>query len=154
PLPRLCARLLIGGLTHLTRGALLLGPKFRLHAQGLRSRMRRSSGTAIVFGLILAALCPRSADAQSPFRKIGEMEVSLVGITTSIDPANPVVPKNTASGVRVVVKAGEHVLSAAEIKEFIGASFTVQGLLRGPGFANTRELPITDPGQPQTTDPL
>ena len=59
-----------------------------------------------------ATLLSASAWAQGPSRKIGELELQLLGIQATVDPANPTVPKNVASGVRIVVTAGGRTLDA------------------------------------------
>jgi len=46
------------------------------------------------------------ARAQAPLRKIGELELSVLGLTATPSPLNATVPKNTASGIRVVVNGG------------------------------------------------
>ena len=46
------------------------------------------------------------AHAQAPLRKIGELELSVLGLSAAPSPLNATVPKNTASGIRVVVTAG------------------------------------------------
>lgn len=106
--------------------------------------------------LSLLALGCQLAAAQSPsstpLRKIGEMEVSMVSVSAAAEPSNLVVPKNTASGVRVVVRSGGERLSAAEVERFIGAGFRVEGELSGPGLRETISLP--EAGAAASADPL
>jgi PA14 domain-containing protein/chitobiase/beta-hexosaminidase-like protein/Big-like domain-containing protein/carboxypeptidase family protein len=108
--------------------------------------------TAIV--AFLLALVPSAARAQAPLRKIGEMELALVGLHATVDPLNPTVPKNTASGVRVVVMAGDRELSAAEVAAFFKGSFQVQALLSGPGLPTAVDLPHLRDGESLPVDPL
>jgi hypothetical protein len=90
--------------------------------------------------------------APTPLRKIGEMEVSLVSVAAAVEPLNPVVPKNTASGVRVVVRSGGERLSAEEVGRFVGEGFRVEGELSGPGLRETISLP--EAGAASGADPL
>lgn len=103
----------------------------------------------VVLGSQLAAA---QTPSPTPLRKIGEMEVSIVGVSATVEPLNPVVPKNTASGVRVVVRSGNERLSVAEVERFIGEGFRVEGDLSGPGLRETISLP--EAGAASSTDPL
>ena len=49
----------------------------------------------------------------------------------------PVVPKNTASGVRIVVQSGGVVLSLADVAQLFGAGVEVQAEISGPGLPAT-----------------
>ena len=89
--------------------------------------MSGSLRTIVAAAVFLNVLGAASATAQAPLRKIGEMEVALVGLRATVDPAAPVVPKHTASGVRIVVQAGARELSAGEVARFFGAG-VVYGL--------------------------
>jgi protocatechuate 3,4-dioxygenase beta subunit len=111
--------------------------------------LRRRARAGI--GLLAAALLTLPAFAQAP-RKIGELQLSLVGLTARLDPPNPAVPKNTAAGVRVVVEAGGRALDAAEVAAFLDSGFEVQAELSGPGLSSTLTLP--GPEAPATGDPL
>src|SRR6185503_18239540 len=104
--------------------------------------------TLVVLSLLGAALFGATqTDAQTggtptPLRKIGEMELSLLGVSATVDPLNPVVPKNIASGVRIVVSAGGQQLTLGDVARFLGAGFEVQAELSGPGFAGVVSLPV------------
>ncbi len=102
-------------------------------------------------GLLAALLSTLPAFAQTP-RKIGELQLSLVGLSARLDPPNPAVPKNTAAGVRVVVEAGGRALDGAEVAAFLDSGFEVQAELSGPGLTTTLTLP--GPEAPATSDPL
>jgi hypothetical protein len=116
--------------------------------------LRTIGSTAAVLGALLLTLAD-AARAQSPFRKIGEMEVAVRGISAVLEPAAPVVPRNIPSGVRVVVRAGDRELSVDEVKSFLGLgageSFQVAAELSGPGLGQTITLPAAGA---VTTDPL
>src|SRR4029453_12850182 len=114
----------------------------------------RWSIRATAVATFLLALLPSVVRAQAPLRKIGEMEVALLGVHATVDPADPVVPKNTASGVRIVVTAGGQALTAADVARFLDGPFTVQGLLSGPGLPFAIDLPHLEPEEPPPADPL
>ena len=76
----------------------------------------------------------------APRRKIGELELSLVGISATVDPLNLVVPKNVASGVRIVFRGGAADLSLDQVKRFLGPQFEVRAELTGPGLRNVVEV--------------
>src|SRR5262245_33454233 len=103
---------------------------------------------------LLIALIPSASEAQAPLRKIGEMELALLGVQATVDPADPAVPKNIGSAVRIVVTAGGQPLSAADVKRFLGDDFTVQGLLSGPGLPFPIDLPHLEQGEVPPADPL
>ncbi|HEX4603250.1 MAG TPA: Ig-like domain-containing protein, partial [Candidatus Angelobacter sp.] len=88
-------------------------------------------------------------------RKIGELELGVQGISATVQPANPTIPKNTAAGVRIVVNTPSGALSSADVAKFLGGSFEVHGELSGPGLAGTVTLPVVDPnGGTPIVDPL
>ena len=103
---------------------------------------------------VLGLLVALPVAAEPPLRKIGEMELSLLGLSATVQPENPVVPKNVASAVRIVVRAGERELSASETADFLGAGFEVQAELSGPGLTQTLSLPDRQPGDPLPADPF
>lgn len=83
-----------------------------------------------------------SSSAQTPLRKIGEMELKLVGLNAAIDPEHPVIPKNTRAGVAVVVQAGGVGLPAAEVSRLLGGAFSIEAQLTGPGLAAPKALAL------------
>ncbi|HEY6351400.1 MAG TPA: Ig-like domain-containing protein, partial [Candidatus Angelobacter sp.] len=89
-------------------------------------------------------------------RKIGELELQVQGVSATVQPANPVIPKNTAAGVRIVVTSPSGTLSSADVAKFLGGAFEVHGELSGPGLNGTITLPFVDPngGTSPITDPL
>ena len=126
-------------------------PRFVLLG-GLRVLRTIASRAAVLAAMVL--LTAHDAWAQAPFRKIGEMELAVRGISATLEPAAPVVPRNIPSGVRVVVRAGGDELSVDEVKSFLGLgpneSFQVAAELSGPGLGQTITLPaagavVTDP---------
>jgi hypothetical protein len=91
--------------------------------------------------------------AQGP-RKIGELELQLLGVSAAVEPVNPTVPKNTASAVRIVVRAGGSELSAGDVARFLGAGFRVEAQLSGPGLAAALFIPQDLPADTLPADPL
>ncbi len=106
---------------------------------------------AIALGLSWLAWAP---PAEAQFRKIGEMELRLSGIFASVENAEPVVPKNTPGGIRILVRAGGVDLSLADLFRFFGRDFSVQGELSGPGLSQPVSLPFLQPGEELPADPL
>lgn len=91
------------------------------------------AGLAIVVGM--------QAQAQVQPRILGSLEVAVHGLQARPEPLRPVVPKLTAAGLRVVVRAGTRLLSAQDVAVFLGGPFEIQGELSGPGLATTLALP-------------
>jgi hypothetical protein len=113
-----------------------------------------SFAAALVAAATLAGLAPSPLEAQAPLRKIGEMELSLLGVSATVEPLEPVVPKNIASAVRIVVRAGTTELSTGDLARFLGPDFAVKGELSGPGLTSTVTLPDLEEGEPLPADPL
>src|SRR5687768_94666 len=89
---------------------------------------------SVHLAVALSLLGSAPALAQAPVRKLGQLRLAVVGVTATLDPLEPVVPKNTASAVRIVVKSGETPMTAGDLATFLGTSvFKVEALLSGPG---------------------
>jgi hypothetical protein len=95
-----------------------------------------------VLGVTALLATVPTASAQALLRKIGELRLSVLGISVTVDLLEPVVPKNTESAVRIVVRAGGEELTAAEVEHFLGSAFAVEGELSGPGLAYPVALPV------------
>jgi len=114
------------------------------------SRYARLTG---VMGLgVLLLLCRAPSEAQ--LRKIGEMELRLSGLTATVENAEPVVPKHTSGGIRIVVRAGGVQLSLADLTRFLGPNVGVEGELSGPGFSQPVALPLPADDESLVADPL
>jgi len=109
---------------------------------------------ALAVTALASGLLPAPAAAQAPLRKIGEMELQLAGLGASLDPVNPVVPKNTPAGVQVIVRAGGRQLTASEVEGLVGGVFFIEAELNGPGLPRTITIPDLENGEPLPADPL
>ena len=85
-------------------------------------------------------------------RKIGELELTLGGLSATVTPANPVIPKNLQGGVQIVVQSGGTTLTAAQLATFLGGPFQVQGVYSGPGLPQAVDVPQA--GGAASPDPL
>jgi large repetitive protein len=117
----------------------------------LRPRLLWLNAIAIL--LFSSAL---NAQTPVPLRKIGELELQVQGISATVQPANPTIPKNTAAGVQIVVSTPTGILSSKDVASFLGGPVQVQGQLSGPGLTGTISLPFVDPngGTVPVLDPL
>ena len=127
--------------------------QFESSQRGSGQTFTRLSRAASVAGLALSWLLS-AQPAQAQFRKIGEMELRLSGLSATVENAEPVVPKNTPGGIRILVRAGGVDLSIADLSRFLGQDFSVQGELSGPGLSQPMTLPALQPGQDLPADPL
>ena len=118
--------------------------------------IRRNFHYILYIGLLSRAfILEAAAEADGALRKIGEMELSLLGIAARVEPIHPVVPKNIASGVRIVVRAGAAELTPDEVAQFLGGAFEVVGEISGPGLPAALTVPPPiEPGEPPPADPL
>ena len=82
------------------------------------------------------------------------MELRLSGLSATVENAEPVVPKNTPGGIRILVRAGGADLSLADLARFLGQNYSVQGELSGPGLSQPVALPALQPGEELPADPL
>ena len=104
--------------------------------------------------LVLSLATGSPADAEPGPRSLGEIEVALLGLTAGVDPVEPIVPRETASGVRIVVTAGGQALSSAEVARLLGGPFEVRAELSGPGLPSVLSLPLTGADAVPSPDPL
>ena len=78
------------------------------------------------------------AAAQPALRKLGELDLRLVGLNATVDPLNPVVPKNVSFGVGVVLRAGNTELSGGDLYQLLGFQpFRIEAEFAGPGLPET-----------------
>ncbi len=131
------------------------GGNFKLgsNRRGSGQPSPRRMGAFSAIGLGVSCLVFASP-AEAQFRKIGEMELRLSGLSATVENSEPVVPKNTPGGIRVLVRAGGVDLSIADLSRFLGHDFSVQGELSGPGLSQPVALPVLRPGEELPADPL
>ena len=98
---------------------------------------------AFVFGLLL--FLAGSAAAQTQQVKIGSLDLAIGGLQATVTPASPVIPKNVASGVQVVVTQNGQQLSPSAIAQYFGGPFQLVGEYSGPGLTQTLEVPQSPP---------
>src|SRR5215475_8713431 len=91
--------------------------------------------TVAVALFVFLQFLPSLLHAQTSLRKIGELELQVQGVSATVQPANPTIPKNTAAGVRIVVTSPTMTLSSDDVAKFLGGSFEVHGELSGPGLS-------------------
>ena len=99
---------------------------------------RRASLALICAGVVIAAALPGST--QTPV-KIGSLDLTVGGLSATVTPAQPVIPKNIASGVQVVVTLNGQTLTPAAVAQYLGGSFQLQGEYSGPGLSQTVDVP-------------
>src|SRR6187402_1745039 len=81
-------------------------------------------------------VCATITTQAQQLRKIGEMELALVGLSATVDGARPAIPKNVASGVKILIRGGGSTLTPAGAANLLG-EFDVVGELSGPSFGET-----------------
>lgn len=86
----------------------------------------------VVSIIVCAAVRPYAQQ----LRKIGEMELALVGLSATVDGARPAIPKNVASGVKILINGGGSTLTPANAARLLG-NFDVEGEISGPSFGET-----------------
>lgn len=106
-------------------------------------RKRRGPGRRVVV-LVPLLLCAFSvARAQSTLTKIGQLDLGVGGLSASVTPAQPQIPKNIATGVQIVVTLNGQPLDANGVAQYLGGSFQIAGELSGPGLTQTIDVPQT-----------
>ena len=102
-----------------------------------------SSRAALLLVAAIACFAAYPNDAETAARRLGELEVALYGMSAGLDPANPSVLRQTASRLRIVVRAGGRTQSSSEVPRLLGGSLEVQAELSGPGLAGVVSPPRT-----------
>ncbi len=104
-------------------------------------------GTALGLLVAVSVACASSSRAQTslPQVKIGSLDLTIGGISATVTPAQPVIPKNIASGVQVDVTLNGQPMSAAAIAQYLGGPFQIVGEYSGPGLTQTVDVPQTPP---------
>jgi Bacterial Ig-like domain/Carboxypeptidase regulatory-like domain len=92
--------------------------------------------TALLFGTLVCAQTPT---------KIGSLDLSIGGLQATVTPSQPVIPKNIASGVQIVVSQNGQTLAPAAIAQYLGGPFQIVGEFSGPGLTQTVDVPQSPP---------
>jgi hypothetical protein len=117
--------------------------------------VQRHGGRRVIRCLCILGVALWSVNAvASRLPQIGSFDISVLGLAATVEPLEPTVPKNIASGVRVVVKSGDRTLTAEEVAAHVGGPFEVHGELSGPGLDRAITLPERGPSDPPPVDPL
>lgn len=105
------------------------------------SRRRATPGllSAFVFAAVLSAF------TQTTPVKIGQLDLTVGGLSATVTPAQPVIPKNVSSGVQIVVTLNGQTLSPSAVAQYLGGSFQIQGEYSGPGLSQTVDVPQSAP---------
>src|SRR5689334_15566620 len=118
-----------------------------------RKASHRCGVRVFVVACAIFLLAPIAALAKA-LTRVGSFDVSLAGLSATVDPAEPVVPKNTESGVHIVVQRGDHQLTPVEATASLGGAFSVRATLSGPGLDRPITIPQLGPSDPPPDDPL
>src|ERR1700680_772513 len=108
---------------------------------GLTLRQRTTLGLLSV--LALAACLP--AFTQTTPVKIGQLDLTVGGLSATVTPPQPVIPKNVSSGVQMVVTLNGQTLSPSAVAQYLGGSFQIQAEYSGPGLSQTVDVPQSTP---------
>jgi hypothetical protein len=106
------------------------------------------------FWVILLTAVGSRAPLGALARSLTSFDISLLGLTATPDPLEPVLPKNTESAVRIVVRSGDRTLTSAEAASYLGTTFDVKAELSGPGLDRAITVPQLGPSAPPPEDPL
>ncbi|MHB8217454.1 MAG: carboxypeptidase regulatory-like domain-containing protein [Candidatus Sulfotelmatobacter sp.] len=101
--------------------------------------MRRIANRGLLAAVLLAAALP--AWTQTSAVKIGQLDLTVGGLSAAVTPAQPVIPKNISSGVQINVTLNGQILTPAAVAQYLGGSFQIQGEYSGPGLSQTVDVP-------------
>ncbi len=101
--------------------------------------MRRRANPGLLGAVVLAAVV--SAFGQTTPVKIGQLDLTVGGLSATVTPAQPVIPKNISSGVQIVVTLNGQTLTPSAVAQYLGGSFQIQGEYSGPGLSQTVDVP-------------
>lgn len=94
----------------------------------------------LLWAVACLAVIPAVSQTQ-PQVKIGQLDLTVGGLSANVSPAQPVIPKNVASGVQIVASLNGHPLSANALAQYLGGSFQIAGEYSGPGLSQTVDVP-------------
>src|SRR5688572_18590162 len=119
-----------------------------MSARSLTRSQPVPDGILVVLAMGLVLVLASKSEAQHV--KLAEIDIPLLGVSANVEPANPVIPKNVASAVRVVLRSGTQELSPVDAGKFIGVGSAAKAELAGPGLGHT----ITLLPDSSSSDPL
>jgi hypothetical protein len=99
----------------------------------------------LAVGLLALLFAKPSLPQTTPQVKIGSLDLTIGGVQATVTPTKPVIPKNIASGVQVVVSQNGQQLTAAQVAQYLGGPFTLAAEYSGPGLSQTVEVPQSTP---------
>ncbi len=108
-----------------------------------RGQGRLRAVSALLSAIILAAVVPTRA--QTTQVKIGQLDLTVGGLSAAVTPAQPVIPVNVSSGVQVNVTLNGQSLTPTAIAQYLGGNFQIQGEYSGPGLSQTIDVPQSPP---------
>jgi hypothetical protein len=82
-----------------------------------------------------------SACAQTTPVTIGQLDLTVGGLSATVTPAQPVIPKNISSGVQIAVTLNGQTLTPSAVAQYLGGPFQIQGEYSGPGLSQTVDVP-------------
>jgi hypothetical protein len=101
--------------------------------------LRQRIVLGLVCAFVFAATLP--APAQTTPATIGQLDLTVGGLSATVTPAQPVIPKNISSGVQIVVTLNGQPLTPTAVAQYLGGSFQIQGEYSGPGLSQTVDVP-------------
>jgi hypothetical protein len=119
-------------------------PVSSLHRFRLWFRLRPVRAALLALLVVCGWGLTLSGQQGAPFRKIGELELAIRGLSATTE-SRLNVPKNVPCGVRIVVNAGAAAVTAADAVRLLGGAFRIEAELSGPGLTQTLSLPAGEP---------
>ena len=104
--------------------------------------MRLRARLALLWSFSFISLLPAFSQTQV---KIGQLDLTIGGLSATVTPAQPVIPKNIASGVQIVATLNGQALTPSQVAQYLGGPFQIQGEYSGPGLSQTVEVPQSTP---------
>lgn len=105
--------------------------------------MRDRKELVLLSALIFTAFV--TAFGQTTQVKIGQLDLAVGGLSATVTPAQPVIPKNVASGVQIVATLNGQALTPAALAQYLGGPFQIAGEYSGPGLTQTVDVPQGTP---------
>lgn len=105
----------------------------------VRYRKNLSLLSVFVFAAVFSAF------SQTTQVKLGQLDLTIGGLSATVTPAQPVIPKNVSSGVQIVATLNGQTLTASALAQYLGGPFQIQGEYSGPGLSQTVDVPPSTP---------